>query len=281
VTTTTGRATTRRRRRPTTWPWTSTRSRTADLDDDCEAGEAAEGASEVVTCPFADGTLELTTYTSKEDLDSARSSNTGTDAGTRFSQTDAGVVYGVDAGSAVSEADLSSIYWDSNDGLESGKFTLSSDSEEDLTIDDLATTFTDTDPVVPWPTKAEDEGMTALATEFVNLDKCNRIQTIQDGETEESICTAPKGITIFMGVFKSGADFKAYRRDALQQGADQGYPLRNWNFGGGAREGAAAEYFNSSGDAVRYWDKPECKCYMEANLTGGDLKTLENWWVDA
>lgn len=253
---------------------------TAPLDDDCEAGEATGGTSEVVTCTYADGTLELTTYTSQEELESARSANTGTDPGTRFSRNDAGVVYGVDSGSAVSSAEVSSIYWDSTDGLQSGMFTAGSG---EVLIDDLAATYTDTQPPVDWPTKPEDPGMIELAEEFIGMGKCNRIQTIQTGETEESICTAPKGITIFMGVFKTGADFKAYRRDALQQGADQGYPLRNWNFGGGVREGAAAEYVNSSGSGVRYWDKPECKCYMEASLSGGEgaLDTLENWWINA
>lgn len=256
---------------------------TRELEDECEAGEADEsaGVTEVVTCPYADGTLELTTYGSADDLEDARNANTGTDAGTRFSKTEAGVVYGIDADSAVSAAEVSSIYWDSTEGLQSGTFTHSAEAEENRTMDDLSGIYTDIDPVVAWPTKPEHEGMIELAEEFVNLDDCNRIQTIQEGELEESICTAPKGITIFMGVFKSGADFKAYRRDALQQGADQGYPLRNWNFGGGAREGAAAEYYNSSGAAVRYWDKPECKCYMEASLSDGKLKTVENWWVNA
>ena len=84
-----------------------------------------------------------------------------------------------------------------------------------------------------------------------------------------------------MGVFETKEDFKNYRREALQQAADQGYPLRNWNFDGATREGAAAEYIDSSGDAVRYWDKPECKCYMEASLSGGDLQAVEDWWVNA
>ena len=251
---------------------------TAGLDDECEAGEPGEGVTEVVSCPFANGTLELTTYESQEGLEASRETNTGTDPGTRFSRTDAGVVYGVNSESAVSLADTSSLYWDSNEGLQSGKYTTSS---ETVTIDQLVEVFESSNPVVAWPTAPEDPGMIALAEAFVNLDDCNRIDTIQAGEVEETICTPTDEVTIFMGVFETKADFKNYRREALQQGADQGSPLRNWNFAGGVREGAAAEYVNSSGSAVRYWDKPECKCYMEASRSDDNLKALENWWVNA
>lgn len=246
--------------------------------DECAAAEVIDGATETLSCTFADGTLELATYESAEDLEASRSVNTGTDPATRLSRTDAGVVYGVDSASAVSVTDTTSIYWDSNEGLQSGTFVATT---EDLTIDDLAEVFTSTDPAVEWPTAPEDEGMVALADEFVKLSDCNRIQTIQAGELEESFCSAPKGITIFMGVFETNQDFKAYRRQAIQQGSDQGYALRHWNFDGATREGAAAEYINSSGSAVRYWDKDDCKCYMEASLSEGDLQAVEDWWVNA
>ncbi len=251
--------------------------------DECEAADASDGAKEALTCTFADGTLELTTYETAADLESGREANTGIDPATRLSRTDAGVVYGVDSASAVSVTDTTSIYWDSNDGLQSGLFVASND---ELTIDDLADVFENTAPAVGWPTAPEDDGMVALAEEFVKLSDCNRIQTIQEGELEESICSAPKGITIFMGVFETNQDFKSYRRQAIQQGSDQGYPLRHWNFDGSTREGAAAEYINSSGSAVRYWDKDDCKCYMEASLSGDDapvdlLQTVEDWWINA
>jgi hypothetical protein len=247
--------------------------------DECEAVEADDGASEQLECGFANGTLALTTYESMEGLTASREANTGTDAGTRYSQSEAGVIYGINNGSAVSDAEVASIYWDSNEGLQSGKLTASSDS---VTIDQLVEELKATQPVVQWPEEPEDEGMLELAAEFVNLDDCDRIDTIQEGELEESICSAPNNITVFMGVFATMADFKEYRRDALQQGTDDGNPLRNWNFDGNTREGAAAEYTNSSGDAVRYWDKPECRCYMEASVTGSsDLQLLEDWWVNA
>jgi hypothetical protein len=247
--------------------------------DECEAVEASEGSTEALECGIPDGTLALTTYETIEDLEAGRGASISTDAGTRYSKTDAGVIYGVNNASAVSEADVASIYWDSNEGLQSATLTASSG---EVTLDQLVEDVESTDPVVAWPTAPEDEGMLDLAGEFVKVDDCNRIETIQTGELEESICSAPGGITIFMGVFETFKDFKDYRRDAIQQGIDQGYPLRNWNFDGNAREGAAAEYLNSSGDAVRYWDKPECQCYMEASLTGSDdLQKLENWWVKA
>ncbi len=247
--------------------------------EECEAVDASDGTTEALECGFDDGTLALTTYESMEDLEASRSTSTSTDAGTRYSETDAGVIYGVNNASAVSEADVASIYWDSNEGLQSATLTASSD---EVTLDQLVEDLNATEPVVAWPTAPEDEGMLELAGEFVKVNECDRIETIQSGELEESICTAPGGITVFMGVFENFKDFKDYRRNALQQGADQGYPLRNWNFDGNTREGAAAEYLNSSGDAVRYWDKPECQCYMEASLTGSDdLQKLEDWWVNA
>ena len=247
--------------------------------DECEAVDTSDGTTEVLECGFADGTLALTTYETMQDLEASRDTSTSTDAGTRYSKTDAGVIYGVNNASAVSEADVASIYWDSNEGLQSATITAKSD---EVTLDQLVEDLDATDPVVAWPTAPEDEGMLELAGEFVKVNQCDRIETIQAGELEESICSGPDGITIFMGVFENLKEFKEYRRDALQQGADQGYPLRNWNFDGNTREGAAAEYLNSSGDAVRYWDKPECKCYMEASITGSDdLQKLEDWWVNA
>jgi hypothetical protein len=247
--------------------------------DECEGVEASDGATEQLECAFGDGTLALATYETPEDLEASRTANTGTDAGTRYGLTDAGAIYGVNNGSAVSEADVASIYWDSTEGMQTGKFTASSDT---VTIDQLVEALNATEPVVAWPTEPVDEGMLELAGEFVDVDKCDRIDTIQAGELEESICSVDGGITVFMGVFETQKAFKEYRRNALQQGADDGYPLRNWNFDGNTREGAAAEYLNTSGDAVRYWDKPECRCYMEASLTGSDdLQKLEDWWVNA
>ena len=175
-------------------------------------------------------------------------------------------------------ADTSSVYWDNTEALQSGTYVATDDT---VTFEELKVQYTSTDAAVEYPTKAEDEGMIELATEFIKPSKCNRIPTIQDGEVEESICTGPNGIFIFMGVFKTNEDFKNFRRNALQQGSDQGFPLRNWNFGGGPREGAAAEFKNDAGEAVRYWDRPECRCYMEANLDTGDLEALEKWWVNA
>lgn len=246
--------------------------------DECESTDAGEGATEVLECGFANGTLTLSTFETAEDLEAHRSANTGTDPGTRFSKTGAGVIYSVDTDSAVSDAETSSLYWDSTEALQSGKYVATSDT---VTAEQLVEQYNGVDGTVVYPTKPEDEGMIALAEEFVKIEECDRIQTIQPGEIEESLCSAPDGIFVFMGVFKSMKDFKDYRRDKIQAGADQGYPLRNWNFDGNTREGAAAEYIDDSGQAVRYWDKPECKCYMEANIDGGDLQKLEDWWVNA
>jgi len=253
----------------------------AGLEDECEAGEPGDGESEVVTCEFDKGTLELTTYDDQAALESVRADNTGTAAGNRYSETDTGVVWAMDSTSAVSDAETSTIYWDSTSGEDpqSGLFTFSAAGDESM--EELSTVYTSIEPAVKWPTEPEDEGMVALAKEFVNLKKCDRIQTIREGEIEESICSAPKGITIFMGVYKDKADFMANRREAIKQGKEQGYPLRHWNFSGGPRQGAAAEYLAFDVTPTRYWDKPDCLCWMEASMSGGTLKQLENWWVNA
>jgi hypothetical protein len=246
--------------------------------DECEAGGTDTGTSEVLECGFSNGTLTLTTFETIEDLESHRESNTGTDAGTRYSLTDAGAIYSVDSGSAVSSSGESSLYWDSSEALQSGTYVASS---ETVTADQLEEQYNSADGAVDYPTKPEDPAMIALATEFVKLRNCDRIATIQEGELEESICTAPNGIFVFMGVFETDEDFKDYRRSRLQEGKDQGYALRSWNFDGNTREGAAAEFINDSGEAVRYWDKAGCRCYMEANLDGGDIQALTDWWVNA
>jgi len=246
--------------------------------DECEASDPGDGTTEELSCTFSNGTLELTTYESTDVLEAHRGATTTTDAGTLASRSEAGLFYAEDAESAVGSAEVTSVYWDSTEALQSGVYIASS---ETVTLDQLKEQYDATDAVVAYPADPEDEGMIALAEEFVKLGQCSRIPTIQAGELEESICTAPKGIFVFMGVFETKKDFKDYRRIALQAGADQGYPLRNWNFDGASREGAAAEYTDDSGDAVRYWDRPECKCYMEASLSGGDLQALEDWWVNA
>jgi hypothetical protein len=249
--------------------------------DECETATPSDGVTEQLSCTFADGTLELSTYETVADLEAVRSSTVTTNPGTLFSENGGGTFYAEDAGSAVGQASTSSVYWDKTDALQSGKYVASSDVEPTQQLDDLKEQFATIDSPVTEPKAPEDDGMVELAKEFIKLGKCNRIPTIQAGELEESICTGPKGIFIFMGVFENSEDFKAYRQVAIQAGTDQGYPLRNWNFGGGAREGAAAEYKNDSGEAVRYWDRPGCKCYMEANLSDGDLEALEKWWVNA
>ena len=123
--------------------------------DECEAVDPGDGTTEQLTCTFGDGTLELTTYDSAEALEANREANTSTDPATRQSRTDAGVVYGVDSDSAVAVSDTTSIYWDSNQGLQSGKFVASPDG---LTIDELAEVFTSTDPAVEWPTAPRGSG---------------------------------------------------------------------------------------------------------------------------
>jgi len=51
-----------------------------------------------------------------------------------------------------------------------------------------------------------------------------------------------------------------------------------WNFGN-VTQGTLADYDNS-GSAVRYWNRPECKCSMEAFLDSGDREVLTNGWLD-
>jgi hypothetical protein len=249
--------------------------------DECAAADPSAGATEKLTCTSADGTLELTTYETVGDLEAARAATVTTNPGTLFSDSGPGTFYAEDASSAVGQTDTSSVYWDNTGALQSGRLIASSETDAVEQFDDLKEQYQAVGASVAYPEKPEDEALVALATEFIKLGKCNRITTIQAGEVEESICTAPRGIFIFMGVFETNEDFRNYRQQALNQGSDQGYSLTNWNFGGGAREGAATEYISSSGTAVRYWDRDGCRCYMEAHLDSGNLKVVENWWVNA
>lgn len=246
--------------------------------EECTAGEPGDGVTEVLECGFANGTLTLTTYESGSDLNAGRGETVNTDPATRFSKTDEGVIFSVDNSSAVAVATESGLYWDSNESLQSAHYVGSSDS---VSIDLLTDQYDAAGGVLTYPTAPEDPGMIALAEEFIDLKKCNRIQTINPGEIEESHCDAPGDVYIFMGKFQKPRDFKNYRRDKLQQGADQGSTLRTWNFGGGEREGALAEFLNGSGSAVRYWDRQDCLCYMEAYLDSGDQVKLTDWWTNA
>ena len=46
-------------------------------------------------------------------------------------------------------------------------------------------------------------------------------------------------------------------------------------------QGALATYVADDGTAVRYWDRTECQCYLEASLPSGDEDALEDWWAAA
>jgi hypothetical protein len=238
--------------------------------DECATSDAADGTVEVLDCRFDDGTLTLTTFETSEDLEAHRAANTGTAAGSRLSRTDEGAIYSGGA-SNVSEVEIASLYWDSTEALQSGTYVAASDS---LNVKQLEEQYDEIDGLVAYPTKPEDAGLIDLAGEFVKLKDCERTQTLEEGELEESLCFAPDEIYIYMGVFETDQDFKAYRRARLEQAGD---PDRYWSLGD-VRQGALATYV-ADGTAVRYWDRTECQCYLEASLPSGDQDALESWWA--
>ena len=244
--------------------------------DECEAADTIEGTTEVLECGFADGTLTLATYESDEVLDTNRTASIGLEPGSRYSSTDAGAIYSVDATADFAEAETSSLYWDSTNALQAGKYVLSAGV---VGVDRLVKMYDRIDGAVPYPTKPEDKGMIALAEAFLNVGQCDRIQTNAAGELEESYCPAPHGIDVWIVAFETMEDFQAYR--ALRVGwADPNGTQNYWNFGD-ETQGTLADYENENdGSAVRYWDQLECKCSMEAFLASGDREVLTNWWLD-
>ena len=80
-------------------------------------------------------------------------------------------------------------------------------------------------------------------------------------------------------VFETKEDFEAFRDLRVGWANATGEP-DHWSFGN-VEQGTLADYVNeSSGSAVRYWDRPECRCSMEAFLDSGDREVLTNWWLD-
>ena len=242
--------------------------------EECEPEDVGNGATEVLECGFADGTLTLTTFETAEVFDAHRGTRIGLDPGSRYSNTPAGVVYSIDATADFAEAEASSLYWDSPEALQSGQYVASTGT---VAVDRLAKMFDRIAAAVVYPTKPEDRGMIALAESFLNVDTCDRIQTNVAGELEESYCPAPDGIDVWIVVFETTKDFKAFR-DLRVGWADPDGEQSYWNFGN-VTQGTLADYENS-GSAVRYWDRPECKCSMEAFLDSGDREVLTNWWLD-
>jgi len=238
--------------------------------DECAPSDAADGTVEVLECGFDDGTLTLTTFETSEDLEAHRAANTGTAAGYRLSRTDVGTIYSGGA-SAESKEEIASLYWDSTEALQSGTYVAASDS---LNVKELVEQYDEIDGAVVYPTKPEDAGLIDLAGEFVKIKDCERTQNFEDGELEESLCFASDDVYIYMGVFETQRDFKAYRDGRLGEDSN---PVRSWSLGE-VRQGGLSDFTTDEGVAVRYWDRPECKCYMEASLESGDHDALEAWW---
>ena len=176
--------------------------------EECEPEDAGNGATEVLECGFADGTLTLTTFETAEVFGAHRGTRIGLDPGSRYSNTPAGVVYSIDATADFAEAEASSLYWDSPEALQSGQYVASTGT---VAVDRLAKMFDRVAAAVVYPTKPEDRGMIALAESFLNVDTCDRIQTNVAGELEESYCPAPDGIDVWIVVFETTKDFKAFR----------------------------------------------------------------------
>jgi hypothetical protein len=242
--------------------------------DECEPSDADDRVTEMLTCSFTNGVLTLTTFETVEDLERHRSGNTDTDPGSRLSTTDAGTIYSLEK-SAVSDVEASSLYWDSTDALQAGVYVAGSKHVE---LDELVGLYRDIAGSVPYPTKPEDAGLIALAQDFLDLDDCERIQVLDRGELEESLCFSTDDVYIYMGVFETIEDFEAFRRGREDRATGPRGTKVWFENGEDDPQGTLATYV-ADGTAVRYWDRTECQCYLEASLPSGDEDALESWWA--
>ncbi len=241
--------------------------------DACEHPPASDSATEVVECAFPDGTLTLMTFESDEDFEAHRSANTRLEPGNLRSSTETGTIQSVDARTDAAWAETSSLYWDSSEALQAGKYQAASRAS----VDRLMKKYYSVEGVVEYPTKPEDKGMIALAKRFLDVAGCDRVATSEAGELEESYCPAPHNIDVWLLVFETMEDFETYRD--LRVALDPEPTPSHWSFGK-VQQGTLADYEHDDTSAVRYWDRPECRCAMEAFLDSGDRQVLTDWWLD-
>lgn len=254
--------------------YTGLGSRVTTGQSDCVAGELLSGQSEALACTFPQGTLELTTYETQEELDAARQREVNTEIGGRYAKDSTGVVF-----SFAPEGAVPTLYWDNEGALQSGFYEASS---ADVGVDALATVFESTGAQVKYPKGLTSPELIDFADLWVRPNQCDRIQTLSSGELEESLCKARKQISVYVAQMATKADLIAYRQIRLRDSRQDGLILSppDWMYGTGPVEGRLADSYAEGDRVLRYWDLTECLCYMEAYYPTNDLDALTDWWVD-
>jgi hypothetical protein len=254
--------------------FSSVESRYSELGDNittglarCLSGQTVSGQVERLTCPFHGGDLKLTTFESFADLKAERDQVVNFDTDGRYSKQPTGVFF-----SQKHEKGRAVLYWDDAHALQSARYQ----ADPAVDLDRLATLFKDVSAGLTYPEGVENRDLRELGSDFLTLGSCERVQTLDPDETEESRC-ALNGRTVYLVHSSSRASLLAYRRSQVAN-ADRGdhYP---WHFTGGADQGTKSLYVDSTGEAVIYWDQTKTNCYAIALASDGNLDRLQAWWA--
>ena len=255
---------------------------------ECEPLDSPEAVEELLSCPFAHGTLELTTYATVAQLEAARSRLIDTRQGNLSDVRRHEAFYAFDP--SISESsDPAEIYWDSAASAQSALMVAAAD----YPYNDLLTDFEQTSPTVDIPTRPGNPHLIHFIDDF-GITDCERSNTYGLGQSEESECSLG-GHTTFVAKFGTRRDLLRYREyTSEEQRADTAYsgPTEvcrqfdtNPACGSAAREevvGQIRGYVANDGtgdeSGVLYLDDPQCGCYLEVwgfeGEGGGDPDAL-------
>jgi len=249
--------------------------------DSCQPSTSMAGQAEHLECTFASGTLTLITWNAKSDLNAERKRQIDYRPGGILLDNAAGKLFGFEESTGTGDDRVVTkayLYWDSASALQSARYDHATDAGTPE-LDTLVNLFNSTSPTVSYPTKPSNPDLIGFAQQWLDTNTCARIQTVYTGEKEESKCTPPGEVTIYIGKFRNGQEMRRHRRQALGYAKADNRRLRTWNQQeGDPPVGALYEYETDSGTIVRYWDQPSCSCYMEAYLPNGTYEDLYDWW---
>jgi hypothetical protein len=239
----------------------------------CQQEATLSAQTEHLSCTFDNGKLELATYESTSDLLAARDVVVNFDTGGRYSEQTNGVFFSQqrDNGDAM-------LYWDSSRTRQTATYTASNPR---VKLDSLVSMFESTGTSLGYPIDVENTPLSDWIRAFVKPQKCERVQTNDPGETEESKCSARGGITVYVAHMADRSELRNYRQGRLATARDRGGEHRLWQYSNSldVDRGWLGTYTTDDGYALRYWDLADCLCYAEAYDYDGDTTHLENWWV--
>jgi len=248
------------------------RTLTADLSA-CLLLATSTSVEEQLSCSYAHGTLELTTYATLGDLERARTRQIDTRQGNLSDLHPQRSFYAFDP-SIGESSEPPEIYWDSAASLLSAHLV----GFTGYPYAELLADFEETSPTVGLPTEPRNPALIRLIDEF-GLTDCERNHTYGLGESEESRCYLGDH-TIFVARFGTRRDLRNYREYAsAEQRADTAYAgprvvCRQFDTdpvcGSAAREeivGQIRGFISDDGSddesGVLYVDDSACGCYLE------------------